>query len=598
MASMFGIGIGSFMDGIERGKAAARAQTAADAATAQQAFQNDLATKNMEMSQDANDRAGDASQLALAQGNQNLSQGATTFGNAQADRAAMQPIVDAQRAAKLGTLQGDAAVSDAQEQGAKAAGPQYDALKAKSIFLGKDAQGNPTYSVDGQSVPSQDAANQLFEQKHGTRMANYYNVAAPQIQQAMLENGDVDKATAFGKAHGDADFQRGVDDLGRLEGAAQIGNWDGVNEHLNNILGNSGYINSANHDATATPILGPDGMATGMTVHYKNNKTGEDVTKNFTSMQDAFNTLSGLISPQAAVAHNAAIQAAASAASVDAAKGQNKLSNDIALANAQSANTIKENSAKAIVGNAEKRASGIRDLYKSLADNDGFPPKVGADGKPVEMTPDEKFARATQYYDASNSAAYPGSSTPYGAGAPAAAPILYSRPGGGPVPQPTASAPSSLDDTISQKARDWWQGKGINLPWWGAQQAAPAAPVARGVIEARDALALAKSSGPGSVTGYEASHNLANIPDVPPAAPEILRHPMQGAAPSGGEGVDAYEQRLGLAPTPPARPPVVIDNTPQGRGIEDYIASLRPSAADQIAQDAKKKRLTAAQRGW
>jgi hypothetical protein len=80
---------------------------------------------------------------------------------------AMQPIVDAQRAAKLGTLQGDAAVSDAQEQGAKDAGAQYGALKAKSIFVGTDAQGNPTFSVDGQSVPSQDAANQLFEQKHG-----------------------------------------------------------------------------------------------------------------------------------------------------------------------------------------------------------------------------------------------------------------------------------------------------------------------------------------------------------------------------------------------------------------------------------------------
>ena len=25
-------------------------------------------------------------------------------------------------------------------------------------------------------------------------------------------------------------------------------------------------------------------------------------------------------------------------------------------------------------------------------------------------------------------------------------------------------------------------------------------------------------------------------------------------------------------------PPVVIDNTPQGRGIDDYIASLRPSS--------------------
>ena len=281
------------------------------------------------------------------------------------------------------------------------------------------------------------------------------------------------------------------------------------------------------------------------------------------------------------------------------AKGQNKLANDIALANVNSANTVRENDAKAIVGNAEKRAAGIRDLYKSLADNEGFPPKIGADGKPVEMTPDEKFARATQYYDASNSAAYPGGAGAYGS--PTAAPILYSRPGAGAVPQAPPSAPSSPDDTISQKARDWWQSRGVSFPWWGAQQAAspaPPAPVARGVLEARDALASAKSSGAGSVAGYEASHNLANIPDVPYAAPEVLRHPMQGQAPAGGEGVDAYEQRLGLAPTPPARPPVVIDNTPQGRSAQQYADQLRLSAADQIAADAKKKRLTAAQRGW
>ena len=42
----------------------------------------------------------------------------------------------------------------------------------------------------------------------------------------------------------------------------------------------------------------------------------------------------------------------------------------------------------------------------------------------------------------------------------------------------------------------------------------------------------------------------------------------------------------------------MIDNTPQGRSAQQYANSLRLSAADQIAQDAKNKRLTAAQRGW
>ena len=70
---------------------------------------------------------------------------------------------------------------------------------------------------------------------------------------------------AFIKAHQDADFQKGVDSLGRLEGAAQVGNWDGVNTHLNAILSNAGYINPANHEASAEPIIDPaTGKATGL----------------------------------------------------------------------------------------------------------------------------------------------------------------------------------------------------------------------------------------------------------------------------------------------------------------------------------------------
>ena len=205
------------------------------------------------------------------------------------------------------------------------------------------------------------------------------------------------------------------------------------------------------------------------------------------------------------------------------------------------------------------------------------------------MTADQKMAKAAELYDANTAAArgLGAGISPFGQGAP----ILASRP----AASPTASAPASPDDVISAKNRQFWQRRGISLPWWQSQPAAPGAPVARGIL---DVQGPPKPPGPGSVNSYETSHNLVNIPDVPYAAPEVLRHPMQGAAPSGGEGVDAYEQRLGLAPTPSPRPPVTIDNTPQGRSVQQYIDSLRPSAADQIAQDAKKKRLTAAQRGW
>ena len=272
MSGNFGIGIGSFMAGIEKGKEAARAANAADAATAQQAFQNDLATKNMEMAQDANDRAGDASQLALAQGNQTLSQGATTFGNAQADRTAMQPIVDATRAAKLGTLQGDAAVSDAQERARRTPGRNMTRSRQNPSFLARTPRAiRPIPSTANRfprKTPRTNCSSRSTEREWPIiTMSQPEKVSRRCLKVAMWirrRRSARRMATRISSAASTI--------LAGSKARRKIGNWDGVNEHLNNILGNSGYINSANHDATATPILGPDGRATGMTVHTKTTK--------------------------------------------------------------------------------------------------------------------------------------------------------------------------------------------------------------------------------------------------------------------------------------------------------------------------------------
>jgi len=397
--SNFGIGIGSFMDGLDKGKAAARAANAADAAITQQQFSNNLATN-------ADKRAGDASTLAIAQGQNNLDQNKTLFGQQQKDYAAGANLRDLQLKDKESDITDKNETSAINTAAAADSDAAYNAAKAKSIFVGKDAQGNPTYSVDGQTVPSQDAASELYDQTHANRMQTYYNVGGPKIVSDLLASGDTAGAAAFQKAHQDADFQKGVDSLGRLEGAAQVGNWDGVNTHLNAILSNAGYINPANHEASAEPIIDPaTGKATGLTVHYKNKQTGEEVTKNFASMSDLHSSLSGLISPQAAVAHNQAIQDAAATAAADTAKGKDKLGNEIALANVNSDNTIKQNAAKLAVESPEKRASGIRDLYKNLEDNNGFPAVVGPDGKPVELSADQKMAKASELYDANTAAA-------------------------------------------------------------------------------------------------------------------------------------------------------------------------------------------------
>ena len=414
-------------------------------AAQQQAFQNNLATN-------ADQRAGDAS--TRSPGTNNLAQNKAIFGQQQQEYADNAGLRDLQRKDKETDITDKNETSAINSQAAADSDAAYNAAKARSIFVGKDAQGNPTYSVDGQAVPSQDAANELYDQTHADRMQTYYNVGGPKIVSDMLASGDHAGAAAFQKAHQDVDFQKGVNSLGRLEGAANVGNWDGVNTHLNAILSNAGYINPANHEASAEPIIDPaTGKAAGLTVHYKNKNTGEQVTKNFSTMSDLHSGIHYLINPQAAVAYNQSIIDATNAAKLDAAKGQNKLANDIALANVNSDNTIRENDAKAAAENPVKRAAGIRDLYKNLEDNNGFPAQVGADRKSVELTPDQKMAKAAELYDANTAAARglgAGGTSPFGQGAPIALRRLGHLHRG---PAPILFAPTRRSELADPRAR-------------------------------------------------------------------------------------------------------------------------------------------------
>ena len=428
--SNFGVGIGSFMNGLAQGASIANQQTQQDRANA-------LAERQMKLSENADSRSAAASEQSLAQSK-------SIFDNNQADRVANQPIVDLQRAAQKDKLEGDANVTSVQEQAAKDAGANYDAMRAKSISNGTDANGNPTFFVDGQQVADKAAQDQLFERNHGTRMDNYYKVTLPKLQQAHLDNGDPEAAAVLGKAHQDADFKRGVDSLGRLEGHYGMGNWDGVNTELKNIIGNSGYMNLNNYDVSSTPIKDAAGKTGGLQISYTDKKTGKSRTTNFNDLGQLHATLSGIINPQAAIDHNAAQDAAATAAKVDAAKGSNKLANDITLANVNSGNTRAENAAKALLPeNVKDREAGISKWFSNIENGSGFPQVTGPDGKQREMTVAEKQAEAARQYDSSRTTA---GAPP--AGAQAGAPAL-----GSVLPAPVAPTPGEPANAVFARMR-------------------------------------------------------------------------------------------------------------------------------------------------
>jgi len=541
----YGIGIGSFMAGLQQGKAAA-------AAANQQDFQNNLATN-------ADQRAGAAATDALATSKQSRDQSATTFGNQQQDYADNKPLVAAQREDKLATLKGAADTIAVNTAAAADSDAAYSAAQGQSIFpVGKDANGDPTFSVDGKLVGSAEAASDAFDRAHQSRMQTYYNTAGPKIINDFIENGQPEKAQAFIKAHQDVDFQKGVDSLGRLEGAYQTGDWSGVNENLNNILSNAGYINSANHDASAKPIIGPDGTATGLTVSYKNKNTGEDVTKTFNSMADLHAAISGLISPQAAVAHNTALEAGATATATKAAEEAIKTKGQIAVGAALGDQNRLTEAAKAGLPMTQATHQKLVDDIMLKGEDAGyFPDTKNADGTTRPLTPVERLAIADKIVDITHG--------PVNSGAPASAPgapILAGRP-----PAPAVTSGQSIM---------FRQPQAVPAPAPATQPQAPA---------------------PGSVSNYEAQHNLSNVPSNAPAKwadaipPQYA--PKQEAPAPGDDGSDAFARRLGILDvTAPQATAGAPNYAPQGRSIEDYIKSLKPSVAAQIAQDANKRRLT------
>jgi len=542
----YGIGIGAFMANLqEANRAGDAAQARGDARSdqkAQQAFSNDLATK-------ADTRAGASSALALQQGQTNLDQSRSIFANQQADRAQQAPLIAAQTADKLSDITDANDTSAINSQASADADAAYGAAKAKSISTGQDKNGNPTFAVDGVPVASQMAADTLFDQTHANKMQTYYNTTGPRIINNMLASGDIAGANAFQKAHQDENFSKGVQTIGRLETHFQAGNMDGVARELKNVIANDGYTNSPDYDASVNQVTTDDGKPA-IRISYTNKKTGESQTHDFANLSDLHQFASGYISPQSRAAAWDAANTAAAAANAKSAEGLEKLKNDITLANVNSANTKGENAAKvALPETADQRARQIQAMINGTNAGGGFPQVPGPDGKLRDMTQQEIYDQTARTYDANRLAAGVPPSAIYGAAAPAgaqqAAPILRSR--------PDTPPPRSIMPVLPPPA------------------AAPVAP------------------GPGSVQDYENKFHLENVPDVPRAPP--LPNPKQPSAayPAQGEGVGAYERRLGLTDAP--APPLfdgATSQTPQGEGISAYESRFGLNAPQQGSASASK----------
>ena len=365
MAGM-GYGIGSFLEGLTKGALVGNQLNRQDT-------EDKLAERRMKLAESSDARAATAADLSNRVTQTNLD-------NSVADRAANAPILEAQRKSALGSLNDDAETRDLFKSTTAAGQADYDAEKAKSIVVGKDAAGNPTYTVDGQPAANEDDAKTMFERQHGTAMDMIRAKVIPAITKNYVARGDLASADRFQKWSDDKDVQNGIEDLGRATQSLRMGDWESASKSLNKVAQNGTYVSQDHHDMAFEPIKDDAGKQTGVRMTYTDKQSGKKLSRDFSNPDEAIHAAGAYLSPQAAFEQAKTDYASTQAAKaekqktqdettklllVEKAKGDSKIEEE----RAKSAFTIAQERAKSANVSPEKYLSEFAAVHKNLSDS-------------------------------------------------------------------------------------------------------------------------------------------------------------------------------------------------------------------------------------
>lgn len=205
-----------------------------------------------------------------------------------AERQANAPLVESKR--KTAILESEGQLKGAEtEAGVRKMGDQaksdFEATRSKSILVGKDDAGNQTYSVDGEKVGSKEEADKLFEQRHGSFTENYYTNVAPKIMESYIQNGQPEKADQFRKYIESEQGRKTADIGGRIMQSYLMGDMDGVNKHMNELVRGGKYMVTDGYDIKFEPLKDDSGKIIGLRDTRKNKQTGETFTNDYAGDQ-------------------------------------------------------------------------------------------------------------------------------------------------------------------------------------------------------------------------------------------------------------------------------------------------------------------------
>ena len=150
-----------------------------------------------------------------------------------------------------------------------------------------------------------------------------------------MKYGDPEKASAYGKWAQNEYVQAGMQDVYRLYGAMQLGDWDGANRHLNSQFRNPGSMDLSTIDGKISPITDGDGNPQGIRIDDKDRQTGQAVSRDITDRSEFQQTVLAIVKPEAVFEHTIRQIDAAVGMKQTMAEENDKLGNQILLEQAK-----------------------------------------------------------------------------------------------------------------------------------------------------------------------------------------------------------------------------------------------------------------------
>lgn len=196
---------------------------------------------------------------------------------------------DLARRARADREDADKAVADSKAQHEQSARAAIKPIQGEGGVQG--------YEYGGKTFKTTQEAMTAFERDHGTYYDRVLKGVGEKNIARHIANGDLEKANAVKTFIENDEVRKVYTAVGHLQNAIAMGDWDTASTVANTVLSRSKLIDTQGYEVKAEPIKGEDGKVAGMRLKLKG-KNGEAQNVDFASQSDAMRFIQDLVHPE------------------------------------------------------------------------------------------------------------------------------------------------------------------------------------------------------------------------------------------------------------------------------------------------------------